>query len=172
MRSRGGNEIPAGPSRTPNVSANCCTASWNAAGAKELTRSWCAPSPRNSRCERREHRPVSYRQRPCTVGCTKLKMQSRLPADSGGLFGGREGQSWAEKSLKNGRFLVEFQQLGKPQDTKVSYFPRNSPSALLEWGSGGRRFESSRPDFKLFSEKDLRRSSAVLLPSSAALGHA
>jgi len=56
------------------------------------------------------------------------------------------GQSWAEKSLKNGRFLVEFQKLRKPQDAKGTYFPRNSPSALLEWGSGGRWFESSRPD--------------------------
>ena len=58
------------------------------------------------------------------------------------------GQSWAEKSLKNGRILVEFQRLRKPQDAKGTYFPRNSPSALLEWGSGGRWFESSRPDIR------------------------
>src|SRR5262249_563345 len=56
------------------------------------------------------------------------------------------GQSWAEKSLKNGRILVEFQNLRKPQDAKGTYFPRNSPSTLPEWGSGGRWFESSRPD--------------------------
>src|SRR5581483_9371213 len=66
--------------------------------------------------------------------------------DSSGLSEGREGQSWAEKSLKNGRILVEFQKLRKPQDAKGTYFPKNSPSALLEWGSGGRWFESSRPD--------------------------
>src|SRR5262249_48007542 len=58
------------------------------------------------------------------------------------------GQSWAEKSLKNGRILVEFQNLRKPQDAKGTYFPRNSPSALPEWGSGGRWFESSRPDIR------------------------
>ena len=57
-----------------------------------------------------------------------------------------QGQSWAEKSLKNGRFLVGFQNLRKPQDAKGTCFPRNSPSRLLEWGSGGRWFESSRPD--------------------------
>ena len=45
------------------------------------------------------------------------------------------GQSWAEKSLKNGQILVEFQKLRKPQDAKGTYFPRNSPPALLEWGS-------------------------------------
>ena len=56
------------------------------------------------------------------------------------------GQSWAEKSLKNGRILVEFQKLRKPQDAKGTCFPRNSPSRLPEWGSGGRWFESSRPD--------------------------
>ncbi len=49
------------------------------------------------------------------------------------------GQSWAEKSLKNGRFLVEFQKLRKPQDAKGTYFPRHLPSALLEWGSGALR---------------------------------
>jgi hypothetical protein len=57
------------------------------------------------------------------------------------------GQSWTEKTLKNGRILVGFQRLRKPQDAKGTCFPRNSPSAILEWGSGGRRFESSRPDF-------------------------
>jgi hypothetical protein len=66
--------------------------------------------------------------------------------DSAGLPEGREGQSWAEKSLKNGRILVAFQKLRKPQDAKGTCFPRNSPSTLLEWGSGGRWFESSRPD--------------------------
>src|SRR6516225_9661228 len=84
-------------------------------------------------------------------------MQGRWPADSGGLFGGREGQSWAEKSLKNGRFLVEFQKLRKPQDAKGTYFPRNSPSALLEWGSGGRWFESSRPDIRKASRSNQLR---------------
>ena len=58
------------------------------------------------------------------------------------------GQSWAEKSLKNGRFLVEIQELRKPQDEKGKYFPRHSPSTLPEWGSGGRWFESSRPDIR------------------------
>src|SRR5690348_15913800 len=57
-----------------------------------------------------------------------------------------QGQSWAEKSLENGRFLIGFQELEKPQDAKGAYFPTISPSALLEWGSGGRWFESSRPD--------------------------
>ena len=46
------------------------------------------------------------------------------------------GQSWAEKTLKNGRFLLELQKLGKPQDAKGTYFPSNLPSALPEWGSG------------------------------------
>src|SRR5262249_22062310 len=59
-----------------------------------------------------------------------------------GLRRSARGQSWAEKSLKRGRFLVVFQKLRKPQDAKGTYFPRNSPSALLEWGSGGRWFES------------------------------
>src|SRR5262249_49603939 len=58
------------------------------------------------------------------------------PADSGDRFEGREGQSWAEKILKNGRILVGFQKLRKPQDAKGPYFPRNSPSTLPEWGSG------------------------------------
>src|SRR6516165_74851 len=58
------------------------------------------------------------------------------------------GQSWAEKSLKNGRILVEFQKLRKPQNTKGPYFPSILPSTLPEWGSGGRRFESSRPDIR------------------------
>ena len=62
------------------------------------------------------------------------------------IWKGREGQSWAEKSLKNGRILVEFQKLRKPQHTKGPYFPSNLPCTLPEWGSGGRRFESSRPD--------------------------
>ena len=57
-----------------------------------------------------------------------------------------QGQSWAEKSLKYGRILVGFQILRKPQDAKGTCFPSNSPSRLLEWGSGGRWFESSRPD--------------------------
>ena len=59
-----------------------------------------------------------------------------------------QGQSWAEKSLKNGRILVGFQNLRKPQDAKGPCFPRNSPSRLPEWGSGGRWFESSRPDIR------------------------
>src|SRR5262249_14769231 len=75
-----------------------------------------------------------------------LMMQDCSPADSGDRFEGRAGQSWAEKTLKNGRILVGFQKLRKPQDTKGPYFPRNSPSTLPEWGSGGRWFESSRPD--------------------------
>jgi hypothetical protein len=48
------------------------------------------------------------------VGGTKLKMHGRSPTDSGGLFEGREGQSWAEKSLKTGRILVNHQKFGKP----------------------------------------------------------
>src|SRR5262249_14214444 len=43
----------------------------------------------------------------------KLMKQGRLPTYSGGPSEGREGQSWAEKSLKNGRILVEFQKLRK-----------------------------------------------------------
>jgi len=38
----------ASPSRTPNASANCSKASSNAAGSRDLTRSWCAPSSRHS----------------------------------------------------------------------------------------------------------------------------
>jgi hypothetical protein len=38
--------------------------------------------------------------------------------------------------LKNGRILVEFQKLRKPQHTKGPYFPSNLPSTLPEWGSG------------------------------------
>jgi hypothetical protein len=48
-----------------------------------------------------------------TLAGSKLKMQGRSPTNSGGLLEGREGQSWAEKSLKNGRILVEFQKLRK-----------------------------------------------------------
>src|SRR5262249_18544043 len=66
-------------------------------------------------------------------------------------------QSWAEKSLKNGRILVGFQNLRKPQDAKGPCFPRNSPSRLLEWGLGGRWFESSRPDIRKASRSNQLR---------------
>ena len=79
-----------------------------------------------------------------------IRLTCRLAADGGDLARAaapsivltREfkrsarGQSWAEKSLKNGRIIVGFQELRKPQDTKGPYFPRNSPSTLPEWGSG------------------------------------
>src|SRR5437879_1451849 len=72
--------------------------------------------------------------RPGTLAGAKLKVQGRSHTDSCGLFEGGEGQSWAEKSLKNGRILVELQKLRKPQATKGTCFSRHLPSALLEWG--------------------------------------
>jgi hypothetical protein len=50
--------------------------------------------------------------------------------------------------LKNGRILVGFQKLRKPQHTKGAYFPSILPSTLPEWGSGALEL---RPNVSLTS---------------------
>jgi hypothetical protein len=134
----------------------------------ELTRSWCAPSPRNSRCERREHRPGYL------MGGVLAQVGGHQ-FDDARRFARRlrlslRGQSWAEKSLKNGRILVEFQILRKPQDANGTYFPSILPSTLPEWGSGGRWFESSRPDTsrKGRGNHELRQTLRLLFSANSA----
>jgi hypothetical protein len=57
---------------------------------------------------------ASTNSTPLGAGASTTCSGYPLRNDSGGLPEGREGQSWAEKSLKNGRILVEFQNLRKP----------------------------------------------------------
>src|SRR5262249_23077505 len=128
--------IPVGPART--------------GGCKPNLRNCSGPPPRrkfvSNLSARRSHRPAYPRGGVLAQVCGHQ-------VDDAGRFAHRlrrslRGQSWAEKSLKYGRILVGFQNLRKPQDAKGTCFPRNSPSRLLEWGSGGRWFESSRPDIR------------------------
>src|SRR5215475_2615055 len=87
--------MPASPSRTRSASANCCKALWNAAGAKELSRSWCAPCRRTAVARVGVTDSARKPKYPARVGPThEWHVDLRKPKGKSDM--GKAGLSWED----------------------------------------------------------------------------